>query len=401
MDQRRWFRPDRRLDPQLRASPDWLDDRRRAASFGVAHSPRTLPAPYLYAPVALFADFDRRRQSWSHFAGEPDWRGGGDPAGRVGLRGRLPGGAAVLPLPLYGRILSVEDPAGARLMTEPGGAAVLFSDGDTLVTATIEIGAAPDFTRAVPASADAMLLRPTVADDELPDEVLGLVERLHDEHRSAFERATDIRDFVRERYAYDPSYLEDPAIAAWLRQRSRGRSNEHVAALHAGADPEHLGRGVCYELNLLACELLRRAGVPAVIATGWTLDRGFVDEPDHLFAMALLDAGDGPRWLPVDASTTRAGRPLHAGHRPPGPWRAAESGAVRTPGWARAGRRAEPSAAPPRPPVAELLRVARYLEETTGRRLGSRDELAAALRELLRDPDRAATLAAFLGGDPE
>ncbi len=213
---------------------------------------------------------------------------------------------------------------------------------------------------------------------------------------AAFERAVDIREFVRSRYAYDPTYLEDPGIAAWLRQRARGRSNEHIAALHAGGDAEHLGRGVCYELNMLACELLRRAGIPAAIATGWTFDRGFVDEPDHLFAMALLQTADGPRWLPLDASTTQTGRPLHAGHRPPGPWRPADRGAAPPPAPSSTTTGRAGTTRQPRVPIGELVRVARYIEDATGRHLGSREELDRACRELLRDPERSAELAALL-----
>ncbi|HKE20510.1 MAG TPA: transglutaminase-like domain-containing protein, partial [Kofleriaceae bacterium] len=410
VDQRRWFRPERRLGPQLRAGRAWLDDRRHAAEFGLAHSPRALPAPYLYAPVALFAAFRGRQQTWDPCPAPPEWRRGGRTAGRVSMRGRLPGGAAVLPLPLYGRVASI-DTDGARVVEGEGGAAVLIADAGAdadrgaLITVDIDLGEAPDFTRAEPARGEPELLRPTTADGELPDEALALLDRLEQDRAPALDRALDIREFVRTRYAYDPTYLEDPAIATWLRQRARGRSNEHIAALHAGGDAEHLGRGVCYELNLLACELLRRAGIPAAIATGWTLDRGFVDEPDHLFAMALLETGAGPRWLPVDASTTRAGRPLHAGHRPPGPWRATRPGAAppRSPALDDAGRRASTRGRdePARAPVGELLRVARHVEDVTGRRLGSREEILRACRALLSDPARAAELAALLGGPPD
>ena len=401
VDQRGWFRPDRRLGPQLRASPAWLDDRRRAAEFGLAHSPRGLPSPYLYAPIALFADFHGRQQSWDQLAAHPEWRRGGEPAGRVSMKGRVPAGAAVLPLPLYGRVLSV-DADDARLVDGEDGAAILVARDDAVVSLSIELGEAPDFTAAEPARGEPDLLRPTASDDELPDEVHALVDRFEQGGVSAFERAIDIRDFVRTRYAYDPTYLEDPGIAAWLRQRARGRSNEHIAALHAGGDAEHLGRGVCYELNMLACELLRRAGIPAAIATGWTFDRGFVDEPDHLFAMALLQTAAGPRWLPLDSSTTQTGRPLHAGHRPPGNWRPPERGAAPPPAPASmASARTAPARASTRIPIGELVRVARYIEDATGRHLGSREELDRACRELLRDPQRSAELAALLARDDE
>jgi transglutaminase-like putative cysteine protease len=164
---------------------------------------------------------------------------------------------------------------------------------------------------------------------------------------------------------------------------------------------------VCYELNTLACELLRRAGIPAAVAVGWTFDRGQLDEPDHLWAVALLPTPEGPRWMPVDASTTRAGTPLHAGRRPPGPWRARpprrQAPPPRTPAWMQApARQWERGDAVP---LADLVRVARYLEALAGRgpdsagSADSADELRRRCRELLRDPERAAALLRAIRGE--
>ena len=77
-----------------------------------------------------------------------------------------------------------------------------------------------------------------------------------------------------------------------------GRQRKDLIGLVLGHQPQHahhLGRGVCYELNVLHCELLRRVGVPAAVAVGWTLGDGALLEPDHLWAMALLPSPDGPR----------------------------------------------------------------------------------------------------------
>ena len=71
---------------------------------------------------------------------------------------------------------------------------------------------------------------------------------------------------------------------------------------------KYLGRGVCYALNVLACELLRRVDVPAAVAVGWTMDRGQVSDPDHLWALALLPSTAGSKWFPIDSATTRDGR---------------------------------------------------------------------------------------------
>jgi hypothetical protein len=120
-----------------------------------------------------------------------------------------------------------------------------------------------------------------------------------------------------------------------------------------------------------------------------------------MWAMALLDAGDGPRWLPVDASSTRDGRPLHAGRRPPGPWRPPRRGArpISRPAWSRAepGTRRTAEAIP----VSDLLRVVRYIERRAELHLGNRDQLLAACRAVLTDPDRAAAVARAILGDED
>jgi hypothetical protein len=208
-------------------------------------------------------------------------------------------------------------------------------------------------------------------------------------------------------------------VAGWLREVTRGRANVHVAALHAGGDGRHLGRGVCYELNVLLCELLRRLEVPAAIATGWTFSGGALAEPDHLWAMALLPSPEGPRWLPLDAATTRAGRPLQLPRRPPGPWRVKpprraslpkgprleaepkrrrrgrREGGVRAPGFGHS--RPEPER-PRALPIAELVRLARHLEARTGELLGDREELRRRFEDLLADPKRLTELTKLLQG---
>ena len=103
-----------------------------------------------------------------------------------------------------------------------------------------------------------------------------------------------------------PEQLEDAAVGRWLARITRGRAHAHVASLHAAADDDHLGAGVCHELNSLTCELIRRAGIPAGIATGWVLEGGALSEPDHLWVVVFLETEGGePVWIPVDASATR------------------------------------------------------------------------------------------------
>ena len=355
--------------------------RKEAPAFGFAFTPSRLEPPWLYAPKQIGVRFDRRDQTFRPAPlRRPEARG---EAGLLALRGRLPGGDAVLPLPLYGRVLELSA-EGAELRAD---GTALRLDAEADVRVKIALGHAPALDDARPAHEPAALER-FVPDAELPEEVHDLLAELDG---SAIERALAVRDFVRERYRYDPSYLEDPAVGRWLARVTRGRANAHVAALHAGADGRHLGAGVCYELNTLACELLRRAGIPAAIATGWVLDRGHVSEPDHLWALALLEDASGLVWVPIDASTTREGRPLRVPHRPPTRFRAPRADSARAP---RAPRweatKPPPKPKKKRPPRAELLRVLRHLEKLAGRPLDEPER--AQLERALTDPSAAKSL---------
>jgi transglutaminase-like putative cysteine protease len=393
-DQRAWFRPRQRIGAQMHDHSAWIADRGRAAAYGLAFEPRALPTPYLYGPQTIAGRFQAAGQRWLEIPLDPSWRGAGpagsdDPTlgGGMTLRGRVPVGEVVLPVPLFGQVTHVRATPAARLLETRGGAPLLVATDDTEVEYTVTLPPAPRYEDAtLPGSAPDALLAPTAEDRELPDEALRLADELASGALPPLQRALAVRDFVRARYYYDPAYLESPEVARWLDRLSRGRSNAHLAALHAGRDGRHLGRGVCYELNAMACELLRRAGMPAAVATGWTFDRGHVDEPDHMWAMALLDTADGLRWLPIDASTTREGRPLHVGRRPPGPWRAPADrgrGAPPPPAWDRERdvRRYEPEAVP----LGDLVRVVRYLEQLTGQELGNGNQVRELCRQILAD----------------
>jgi transglutaminase-like putative cysteine protease len=397
-DQRAWFRPRQRIGAQMHDHSAWIADRTRAATYGLAFEPRALPAPYLYGPQTIAGRFQAAGQRWLEIPLDPSWRQAGSSgahaqAGAAGahtmtLRGRVPVGEVVLPVPLFGHVTSVRARPDARLLETRDGTPLLVALDDCEVEYTVILPPAPRYEdAAVPSSAPAALLAPTADDRELPDEALRLADELASSALPPLQRALAVRDFVRTRYYYDPAYLESPEVARWLDRLSRGRSNAHLAALHAGRDDRHLGRGVCYELNAMACELLRRAGMPAAVATGWTFDRGYVDEPDHMWAMTLLDTADGLRWLPIDASTTREGRPLHVGRRPPGPWRApADRGRTAPPpppAWDRERdvRRYEPEPVP----LGDLVRVVRYLEQVTGQQLGNASQVRELCRQILQD----------------
>ena len=77
------------------------------------------------------------------------------------------------------------------------------------------------------------LLSSTAADSELPDAVHDRLDRLRGANLPAFELALEVRAFVRQRYRYDPTYMEDPAVARWLRDLSRGRRAPDLRAVLA------------------------------------------------------------------------------------------------------------------------------------------------------------------------
>jgi hypothetical protein len=396
-DHSRWYAPRRAIEAQLHDAEGWVADRERAPEVGFGFAPSPLPWPWRYAPQLMAAEFDRGAQRWVGSALDPAWLA---PAAsgeqEVVLQGKLPRGENVFPTPLYGRLVSLRG-AGVRQLTTRQGQVMLLAQAPAEVEGRVLLDQPPAPDEA-PArwSPPAALLRATAPDHELPAEALDLVSDLRHNEPRLWERAQAIEGFIKARYVYDPTYLEDAAVARWLHQRGRGSANMHLAALHAGADGRHLGRGVCYELGVLACELLRRAEVPALVCTGWTWDRGQLAEPDHLWAMALLPTGAGARWLPVDPSTTDEGRPLHANTRPPAPWRPPSPPRPLQP------PPTQPQPRPPRrnprharPPARELAQVARHLAAITGESMED-DALLRRCEALLRDPEAARALLALL-----
>lgn len=409
-----FFRPETTVRNQLGSSEGWLDRRRTQPDFGFAFSPPRVPAPWLYAPKTIAARFHRRRQSWDLATLTPP-----PPSAQTGMvvfRGKLPRGGVVLPVPMFGSVqeLLVD---GESVTPERGafGQHLLRLDTPAKVILRVALGVVPDLQRAVAAPLDAALAS-VVPDDELPDAVHDFLHEL-DGDAPAITQALTIRDFIRDHYRYDPSYLEDPALGRWLARITRGRANAHIAALHAGGDDKHLGAGVCYELNALACELLRRASIPAAIATGWVLSGGALSDPDHLWCVALLeDARGAPLWVPIDAASTRSGRPLRVARRPAGKFRAPKDRRAKAPpspkwdfddgessagtsharGTARRKRgtkRAKKRSV--RVPRTELLRVIRHLEKLAGQELSEADR--ALVGQALEDPKEAARLLSRIG----
>ncbi|MBM4318887.1 MAG: hypothetical protein FJ125_02765, partial [Deltaproteobacteria bacterium] len=410
-DEGSWFSPRGSVEPQLRSAAAWLADRGRAPTLGFAFAPPRLPLPWLYAPKLVGERFERRGQRWVEAGAPAVWgRPAGPGTGELVLRGRVPAGEVLLPLPHYGRLLSVEADPPPRLLSLPDGRSLLVAKQPLELICRVALDEPPRFEEGgdEPPDAPHHLLDPTVPDHELPEELHAALAALQASPIGPLPRALALRDLVRRRYRYDPSYMERPELATWLAELAAGRPNAHLAVLHAGRDAEVLGRGVCYELNVLLCELLRRCGFPAAVATGWVLDGGSLADPDHLWALALLPTPQGPRWLPLDASSTEQGRPLRVGRRPPGRWRPPSSrglGAVRAPSWssgrASAGSAAAVAEALARRelPLLELERVARHLEQQAGRPPLEAVRLRRHLRDILEDPARLRALLELLWPD--
>lgn len=392
-----FFRPRGSVGPQLDDGRGWLDDRAQPAVYGFAVTPRRLPTPFMYGPQLIADRFDPRTQHWTAESVDPAWRGAPEGRHRVAFAGKLPPGESVLPMPLYARLISVDATPKATVVRTAGDLPMLSTTVETTVRYEVALCEPPDFAKATNALAPPALTRATVPDTELPAECHALVDRVAG--LAPLDRVLAVRDFVRSNYRYDPTRFEDPRLAGWLRRVSRGRANAQLAALHAARDGRHLGAGVCYELNVLVVELLRRSGVPAAVATGWVFERGQVDEPDHLWAVALMGTEIGPRWMPVDAASTRDGRPLRVRPRTATRWSGLLPSRERAPkpaAWSS--RKARVDADPL--PLSDLVRVARHVEALTGEDLRDEGALRARCRALLADPKTAQKLAALLRADP-
>ena len=405
-----FFRPSEQVSSQLEGRENWVEDRRIRPDFGFAFSPPDLPQPWTYAPRVVAVTFERGRQRF--MAARLDRPESLGHEGLVVLRGRLPSGEAVLPVPHFGRIEALEvDGEPVTPGADAFGRPTLHLRAAAQITMRIALGRASGLDGAViDPSLEGVATAAFVPDDELPERVHALlseVDQQLDDGLDVVDAIHRVRDFVRQNYRYDPAYLEQPEVARWLSRLVEGKAHAHVAALHAGADAKHLGAGVCYELNSLTCELLRRLGIPAGIATGWVFTGGAVSEPDHLWVVAFLrDTAGRPLWLPVDASSTRAGRPLRVSSRPPGRFRPPPDRDAKRPVSPRedlnptprrrqqpAGQSTPRKAKRPRKvvaPHAELLRLLRHLERRAGDEL-TEDE-REALRRALEDPHLATEL---------
>ena len=295
------------IAPQLWVTKDRLEAvaQARPTPSALTYEPGNLPRPYRYAVRSAGAVFHHDEQHWypikeEHLGTLADLVATGQ---TVEFRGRLGPGMTQVPLPLHARIAAFGAPTEYAARRADGTMWVrLESPVETQFT--VHLLDPPVLTDDVdpPDGTHPDLLAPTMPLHRLPPATQQFVSS----RRSAgsqWERALAVEAFVRHNYIYDTAFMAHPSVRAAARKLGPN-DNHHLVLLHAAAGGGVLGRGVCYELNVLVVELLRHVGVPAFPATGWVLDRGTVDRPDHLFAVAALPSVDGVTLMPLDAATT-------------------------------------------------------------------------------------------------
>ncbi|MFO0576742.1 MAG: hypothetical protein U1A78_22290 [Polyangia bacterium] len=357
------------IEPQLWATPQTLRAlAQKPVLAQLRFTPPKLPSPYLYAVRALGGAFVAEAQRWQPAGlGATDWLRGLRPSGHtVIFEGQVAVGLSTLPLPLYGRLRTeprVLDGPSERLdLLGPqfDGVFCLRVHGDRPLRLRyeVELLEVPALTQQREyLQAPPGLLLPTLPLKQLADEVQAFVQERRRLRAPAWEQAVAVQSFVQWRYAYDLGFRDRPEVKARAARLRPGKGNHHLELLHASADETYLGRGSCFELNMLVVELLRHLAVPAVLAGGWALDLGFLDRPDHLYALAVLYSSSGPCLMPLDATRGPQGpRRLLPGIGEPAPLIGSASGSTTGagPGQAAAGGSVAMPAlgsAPPVPPV--------------------------------------------------
>jgi len=146
-------------------------------------------------------------------------------------------------------------------------------------------------------------LQPTLL--QLPQAAMSFVSATR--QRPAWERALAAQEFMQTHYSYDAGFVDHPEVKKLLARPQGGAGHRQLDVLHASRSQDFLGSGICYELNAMLCELLRHLGVPSLLACGWALDEGFLEFPDHIFALAVLQSVDGPCLLPLDGTSSTEG----------------------------------------------------------------------------------------------
>lgn len=315
------------IPPQLWVTPRALDEIAASEpSAVVGFTPPSLPRPWVYAPLGIGIELDAHTQTWSSAWSSQgalpiaQWLDACRPTGRsVDFVGRIVPGRSQLPLPLYGRLagpimldetdrpdtrieLLDDDGHGGRLLV------CLHGRRPAVVRYSVDLYEPPPVTAA---GADwAGLPRvpaPTVAASELPGEIRRWLDRCRRDRLEPWRLAFLAQELVQRRYLYDLHFMDRAEVQAARASLRAGRGNHHLHLLHASGDDAYLGRGVCYELNILVVELLRHLGVAAYPVTSWVLSKGVLSRPQHLFALAVVPTAQGPCAIPLDAATSPRG----------------------------------------------------------------------------------------------
>lgn len=272
-------------------------------------STRALTGPDLYCISTLGVDFDANHQIYQ--PAQMPWPDAFIPSGRtVTFSGRLTHPDHTMPKPMYSRLTrppSVRGSKGTlrgpnrygdyRLKTESPEAQLGYS---------VELSAHPDYqVSARLHDIDPRLLRPTTPNSALPALVHEWIEWARLSGLTPWELTERAREFVVSHYFYDLRFLERPEVQAAVERPLAPAENRFLSLLHAGPFGPYLGRGVCLEISAVLLEILRRIGVPSMLAQVWMLDEGLIHQPDHAIVLALLQSARGPYWYPLDASQNR------------------------------------------------------------------------------------------------
>ena len=296
------------------AVPDLAESYRHPPDRHLLVSTRALQGPDLYCLSILGVDFDPRRQiylpapvTWSHsfvYSGRT-----------VELSGRLTRLDYALPKPLYSRLVSPPTVRGSKATLRGpdtlGLHRLRLENPEAEVSYTVELCAAPDLENCGPMAGDLdpRLLKPTAPLAALPPLVLEWISWARSSGLPVWQLAQRACDFVTTHYRYDLSFLESSEMQQLARQPYRSDENRTLSLLHAGASGRFLGCGVCLELSAILLEMLRRARIPAVLASVWMLDMGLIHRPDHAVVLVLVPSSRGPIWVPLETSVDRMVRP--------------------------------------------------------------------------------------------
>ncbi|MBX9668673.1 MAG: hypothetical protein K2X93_13690 [Candidatus Obscuribacterales bacterium] len=281
-------------------------------------SPGRLPAPHLYAVQKVGINFNPVLQNWTfgRSAGAL-FQTQGRPSGRiVSFSGSLFAGKSRLPIPLYshlsGGVIVGDGILKGISFDEFGPIVDLAGSGAISVSYEVEIQELPSLSdnNGPKPPLDKALTTPTVKLPQLPNALVEWITQTLDNPVSDWSKALAAQEFVRSHYQYDGAFTELSSVKDRRAKLSFLSGNHHLEILHASYDDRVLGRGVCYELNVLLVEILRHLKIPSCIAIGWVLDEGVIDLADHLFALALVTSSDGSCIMPLDAAATDRG-PIH------------------------------------------------------------------------------------------